>query len=167
MADQEEGTFFGHSPNRCLSPSHTPVWAGLGPRVGKVELGTTSGPPTNNCQHFTRQCHGPSRSSALPLPGPAPSCPCASHPHVEGRGSHGERRELCLLRPHRLQCQRKRAFKGHFWLGRPARPQIQNKNRSGAPDGLVSPAPWKGLIEPKGQAARGRTGQGTPASGHM
>lgn len=89
---------------------------------------------------------------------PAPSCPCKSQQPVEGRGSHSDQKELCLLRPHRLQCQRKGAFKGHFWLGWPARPQIQNKNRTSAPDGLVSPAPQKGLIEAKGWVGRGHTG---------
>lgn len=107
-------------------------------------------------------------AALCPFQGPAPSCPCKSHLPVGGRGSNGgDEKELCLLRPRRLQCQRKGAFKGHFWLGRPAHPQIQNKNRSGAPDGLVSPAPQKGLVESEGQVARQHTGQGTLASGSV
>lgn len=102
-----------------------------------------------------------------PFQGPAPSRPCESHLPVGGRGSHGDQKELCLLRPRWLQCQRKGAFKGHFWLGWPAHPQIQNKNRSSAPDGLVSPAPQKGLIESEGRVARGHIGQGTQASGSV
>ena len=81
---------------------------------------------------------------------------------MEGRSDHGAGRERRLLRPLGVQCQRRGAFKGHFWLGRPARPQIQNKNRSGAPDGLAAPAPQNGLCETVGRAARGRTRQGTP-----
>lgn len=103
-------------------------------------------------QHSTKQCHIASRSSALPAPGPYPFL-SPRVPSACRRQEQSLRREGALpFKALPLQCQRKGAFKGHFWLGRPARPQIQNKNRSGAPDGWVSPAPQKGLIEPAGRA---------------
>lgn len=132
-------------------------WVGpLGPGAGIAELGAAGAPPTNHCPTLAAALHQP--------PEPASSCPHESHQPIEGRSDHGDGRERCLLRPLRLQCQRRGAFKGHFWLGRPARPQIQNKNRSGAPDGLAAPAPQNGLSEPMRRAARGRTRQGTPVS---
>lgn len=115
-------------------------------------------------QHSTKQCHIASRSSTLPAPGPypflSPRVPSACRMQKQSL-----RREGALpFKALPLQCQRKGAFKGHFWLGRPSRPQIQNKNRSGAPDGLVSPAPQKGLIEPTGRAVGGTLGW-TPSLG--
>lgn len=96
------------------------------------------------------------RAALCQPPDPAPSCPCESRRPIEGRHSHGDGKELCLLRPHWLQCQRRGAFKGHFWLGRPTRPQIQNKNRSSAPDGLAALVAQDSLVEPKRQAAGAR-----------
>lgn len=109
-------------------------------------------------QHSTKQGHIASRSSALPAPGPYPFL-SPRVPSAGRRQKQSLRREGALpFKALPLQCQRKGAFKGHFWLGRPVRPQIQNKNRSSAPDGLVSPAPQKGLIEPAGRADGGTLG---------
>lgn len=163
-ADQGEGTSLIPSSNRCLSPSHTPsvAWAQV-PEWGQLSFVLLQGQELTTAQDSVQHHEAFQEQSSGSPPDPAPSCPHESHQLIEGRGSHGDGRELCLLRPRRLQCQRRGAFKGHFWLGRPTRPQIQNKNRNGAPDGLAALAPQNSLVEPGGRAAGGRTGQAIPA----
>lgn len=147
--------------------THHQCGPAMRPRAGTAELDTASGPLTNKCPalHEAVPWSFQEQRSALSraLPHLVPASPIAGWKQRQARRPE----ELCLLRACRLQCQREGAFKGHFCLGRPAHPQIQNKNRSSAPDGLVSPAPRKGLVESEGWVARGHTGQGTLASGSM
>lgn len=80
-------------------------------------------------QHSTKQCHIASSSSALPAPGLYPflSPRVPSAWPVEGRNSHCDGRELCLLRPCRCSASAKEPLKGISGWGGPPVPKSRIK----------------------------------------